>query len=70
MSVTFEKEPIIVPFTYTDPTGAEHFGDITEMPNPSVYEVMFEGTPLKYFNTLEEAKDFVQNHIHEYVKEN
>lgn len=69
MSVTFDKELITVPFTYTDRDGEEHFGNIYQEPNPPIYQVIFEGEPLEYFNTLEEAQYFVQNHIHEYVEE-
>jgi len=69
MAVTFEKEIITVPFIYADSAEEEHPGIIYEEPNPHVYEVIFEGELLEYFNTLEEAKYFVENHIHEYVEE-
>lgn len=69
MEVFFEKELIVIPFIYKDKEQVA-FGEIREMSHLHMYEVIVEDKPIKYWETLEEAKQFIQNHVHEYVKEN
>ena len=70
MSVFFGKELIVVPFICRDNKGRVAWGEIREISYPSVYEVLVADRPIKDLKTLEEAEQFVQNHIHKYVKEN
>lgn len=69
MAVFFGNELIIVPFIWKDNKGQVAFGEIREMSHPHMYEVIIEDKPIKYFDTLDEAKNFVQNHIQEYAEE-
>ena len=67
--VVFWKELIVIPFIWKNNKGQIAWGEIREMAYPPLYEVLVEDKPIMYLRTLEEAKQFVQNHFHKYVKE-